>query len=396
MSVYLIGIGGDGKQSLGPKALSIINQAGLLVGDKNLIDLFNTKSETFVIKASVDEAIDKITSDLGKNVVVLTKGDPLFHDIGRHVLEKIPKESVVIIPSPSLMQIAFSLIKESWEDAVFVSLSNKSMEAIIQLLRHTDKIGIYTTTEITPNAIAEELGRHGMSDITMFVLENIGQENERITSGTIFQIAADKFSFPNTVILSRTSAVGERGRLELGIPDHEFYQRGQVTPWEVRSISISKLGLTEKSILWVIGAGCGETAIEACYIVRRGGVYAMENNNANFECLKRNIDKFRTQNLRTIQGIIPECLDAIFEDPDSIFFGTTDLKVLQSALDRLRNNGRFVMSTNSLEELNKVTTWLQNQKYRAQVVLVSISRLNITQLKPLDPVWIVYGFKPTR
>ena len=55
-------------------------------------------------------------------VVLLASGDPHIFGIGRRAVREFGKDAVEILPDLSSIQIAFSRIKESWDDAFLMSL----------------------------------------------------------------------------------------------------------------------------------------------------------------------------------------------------------------------------------------------------------------------------------
>ncbi len=68
----------------------------------------------------------------------------------------------------------------------------------------------------------------------------------------------------------------------IGIPDEEFFQRipkkGLITKAEIRVISISKMKVNSRDVIWDIGASSGSVSIEAALIAKSGTVYAIEKN----------------------------------------------------------------------------------------------------------------------
>lgn len=398
MPVYVIGI--DEKANLLETTRSLIEKSDLIIGTADILMSFaDMSAEKAELTDNLDDMLNLLTKNTDRFVSVLTRGDPLFFNIGRFLTNNIPKESIEIIPSVSIMQTAFSKIKEPWDDAAFMTLEANSIASLINKLRYTNKIFVFTCSENSPDKIASELAKQGMSDISIHVFENAGQKNEKITSGTIFEIATQSFSEKNCVILIRTGAIGERARLGLGIPDYEFYQiaPNQVIPSEVRAVCLAKLGLDTKSVVWDIGAGCGSVSIEACFLARQGGVYSIENNNENIECLRKNIDKFRPRNIKVIQGTAPDCYDAIFENPESMLIQIDKPEILTPSVDRLGENGKFALIVKNLSQLERLSSELRKLNCNFDSVLLNVSRGKSVQdkmyLSALDPFWIIFGTK---
>ena len=66
-----------------------------------------------------------------------------------------------------------------------------------------------------------------------------------------------------------------------------------MTKSEVRSISISKLGLKRDSVVYDVGAGTGSVAVEMALVACEGQVYAVEKKPEAVELIRKNQVKFR-------------------------------------------------------------------------------------------------------
>mgnify|MGYP001755689113 FL=1 len=75
-----------------------------------------------------------------------------------------------------------------------------------------------------------------------------------------------------------------------GLSDEEFL-RGKVpmTKMEVRAVSVSKLELTEHSVLYDVGAGTGSISVECAGLSDSVKVFAIEKNPEAVELLEQNL-----------------------------------------------------------------------------------------------------------
>jgi precorrin-6Y C5,15-methyltransferase (decarboxylating) len=139
----------------------------------------------------------------------------LFFGIGRRVISEFDKERVEIIPDLSSVQIAFSRIKEPWDDAFFMSIHRGpdtekrrhlkyEIKDIPALLEKQRKIAILTDRENNPSEIAKILISSSIfigKPPTIFICERLGYPDEKIIKGTPEDIVNSSFLSPNVVII---------------------------------------------------------------------------------------------------------------------------------------------------------------------------------------------------
>ena len=286
--IYIIGIG---YKPLDKRSIEILADAGTILVSERLFEVFKeydsfpAVEEKIRVINKVGETMRFLRSHLAKlTIVLLGSGDPMFHGIGRQVLAEFGPDSVEIIPDLSSIQVAFSKIKETWDDAFLMSLHGGidperrrklpyDIDEVPTLLLKHGKIAILTDGKNNPAEIARRLlNLPLLSSSKVFVCERLGYpDDERITSGTPEQIAGQTFSDPNVVILlhrgeeRNASDTGPQNELpHFGLVEKEIrHSRGLITKDEVRSVAIHKLRLPQKGVLWDIGAGSGSVSIEA-------------------------------------------------------------------------------------------------------------------------------------
>ncbi|WP_264805196.1 precorrin-6y C5,15-methyltransferase (decarboxylating) subunit CbiE [Cytobacillus sp. NCCP-133] len=392
----MIGIGDNGAEGLLPSYIDWIHECDVLVGGERHLQFFpEFTGEKKVIKGG----LSALTADLQqetRNTVILVSGDPLFYGLGSVLAKKLPLE---IYPYTSSVQLAFSKMQESWQDAYIVSLHGRSIKGFAQRIDGRKKIAILTDEKNTPQAIAAYLKEFGMTEYEAFVAENLQGENERCRFFTLDEMEQSFFSPLNVVILKQRMSVE---RASLGIPDDRFVQRkpdrGLITKKEIRTLCLQELELKENSIVWDIGTCTGSVAIEAAKIAREGAVYAIEKNEGDLgNCLENQL-KHRTD-FTAVLGKAPERLDE-FPDPNAIFIGGNGGNMellLQICLSRLQPNGRLVMNIATIENLAEAMQHLKILGCEVSVLQAQISKskpiLHLTRFEPLNPIFIVTAKK---
>ena len=408
--IHILGLGDDGLDGLSPTARQVLDQADLVVGTPRLLALAAAeKGRQLVVGADLDAAAEQIAAAVGKRIVVLASGDPLFYGVARYFCDKLGKDRFEVVPHVSSMQLAFARVKESWEDAYLANLYKGPLERVFDSIRVADKVGLFTSDELTPAKIARELMDRRISYFRAYVCENLGSRDERVTQGELAEIAEQEFSPLNVMILVRKPNVpdkeadGQTLRI-FGNPDDVFLQsrpkHGLLTPAEVRCIALAQMNLRPNSIVWDIGAGSGSVAIEAAQIARSGKVYAIEMDVDDHQLILSNATRFGVTNLDAVLGRAPEAwLD--LPDPDSVFVGgsgRTVKRLVELAFERLKPGGRLVASVGSIENLAALNETLNARSGDAQVWMINVARgtyqLERVRFEAINPSFLVAATKP--
>src|SRR5690348_8811243 len=161
--------------------------------------------------------------------------------MARFLCEKLGKDRFEVMPHVSSMQLAFARVKESWEEAYLTNLANHSLDHVIEKIRTAEKVGLFTTESNTPAAVAEALLARRIDYFNAYVCENLGSPDERVTQGTLKELAEQEFAPLNVMVLVRRAGAPDRpseriGRRVFGNPDEVFLQtkpkKGLLTPSE--------------------------------------------------------------------------------------------------------------------------------------------------------------------
>ncbi len=408
--VYIVGIGEDGLEGLTEAARTLVCAAELLVGEEHVLGLVpEGTGQRLAVGTSLDRAVQEIAKSAGKRIVVLAEGDPLFYGVARYLCDKLGKERFEVLPHVSTMQLAFARVKESWEEAFLTNLATHGIDRVLEQIRGAEKVGLFTSAEHPPSAVARALLDQGIDYFSAYVCENLGSPDERVTRCELAELSGQQFSPMNVMILVRKPSVPDRpvesmGRRLFGNPDDNFLQsrpkRGLLTPSEVRSMVLAEMDLGPASVVWDIGAGSGSVAVEAAQIAPQGTVYAIEMDPDDHQLIIENARRFDVANLVPVLGRAPEAW-ADLPDPDCVFVGGSGRgisRLVEAAYGRLRKGGRLVVTMGSIDNLAETHHLLHDQSLNVNVWMINIARGNYQleriRFQALNPAFLVSIVKP--
>jgi len=69
------------------------------------------------------------------DVILISRGDPLWFGIGRILLENFSKDELSFYTSNTCIQLAFSKLKIPWQDTVNVSIHGRDSNRLIEALK---------------------------------------------------------------------------------------------------------------------------------------------------------------------------------------------------------------------------------------------------------------------
>ncbi|MCK5505144.1 MAG: precorrin-6y C5,15-methyltransferase (decarboxylating) subunit CbiE [Thermodesulfovibrionia bacterium] len=417
--IHVIGIG---FRPLDKKAVDAVLGSDVVLVNSRLLDVFKGYEEyehvrdRIVVHPGVYETIDYIGENYQtKRLSLLAAGDPMFFGIGRLIVEKFGRGPVEVFPDLSSIQVAFSRIRETSNNALLISLhggpdpaKRRKLEYEVAdipgLIERNDKIAILTDRENSPAEIAKEILKQSASGkgertlpLQVYVCEKLGYPDEKITAGTPEEIGGMSFEHPNVVII-----VGAYCNMPLpvfGLRETEIrHSRGMITKDEVRAATIHRLRLTEKGVFWDIGAGSGSVSIEAARLCSALRVYSIEKSREHIKYLNENKDKFKTGNMEIITGEAPDALSGL-PDADRAFIGGSGgkLKGIVDVVSEKMSSGVVVINATTIETLNEAVQCLDKNGFRVDISEVSVSRAKTIgqkrHMSALNPVFIITGEK---
>lgn len=316
--ISLVGIGMGAEKTLTLEGKKALNEAELLIGAKRMTEAVQKPGQMVLYEYRSEKIVEYIREHPKyRTVAIALSGDVGFYSGAKKLINQLDGNVEVICGISSVVYF-MSKIGLSWDDAKIVSAHGRNCN-LISLIRHNPKVFSILGTEDGVAVLASRLVYYGMGDVTLYVGENLSYENEKI-----FHDKAANLTEYRGDALSVVTACNEKATplsAVHGISDGEFLRgKAPMTKEEVRTVSLSKLRLSEDSVCYDVGAGTGSVSVEMALRAWMGQVYAIEKKEDALALLKENKKKFAVDNLVIIPGVAPEAMTEL-PAPTHAFIG---------------------------------------------------------------------------
>ena len=326
MEICLAGIGMGSKDGQTQEVQHAIETADILLGAERMIERYSAKIEKRPYYMT--EQILPYLEQLQKNglteqkdplrVTVLFSGDTGFYSGAKKLADILKKDGyeVQIFPGISSVIYLAARVGKSWEDAKIISMHGRSQNFIYAVANHEKTFLILGKS--AGKEICEKLKYYHLEQVTVSVGNHLSYPDEEIVIKKGNELQAEDFCDLTTILIENPKPEKRTG---IHLADEELI-RGSVpmTKEEVRTVSIAKLKLTKNAVIYDVGAGTGSVSIEAALQGENLRVYAIEKNPEGAELIRKNMQKFRTDQIQVIEGVAPEALEAL-EMPTHAFIG---------------------------------------------------------------------------
>ncbi len=415
--IALVGIGMGNRETLTVEACQTIKEAQLLIGAVRMIEAIPEelkKDKEQFISYQTQEIISYIQNHPRyEKIAVLFSGDVGFYSGANHLLKQLKEHSkeqmegqakegkvqekltyqIKLICGISSAIYFASKLQMPWEDMKLMSLHGRSQN-VIGALHQNEKVFTLTKGAEGIRTLCSELIRYGMEHVKIYLGRQLGSLEEEKEEGSPKDFK--DYEKEGLCVLVLVNERAGENVITHGIPDEKFL-RGKVpmTKEEVRSISISKLGLKRDSVVWDIGAGTGSISVECAKIAVDGSVYAIEKKQEACKLIEENKYKLAVSNLQIIAGEAPDVLRDL-PVPTHAFIGGSSgkLEVILKNLWEKNSDVRVVLNAISLETISEIATLLKKYDFsQKEIVQVTIAKAkeigNYQMMMGQNPVYVV-------
>lgn len=383
----IIGIGADGIRSLSPLARERLGNAHLVWGGKRHLDLARPliTGKEAGWSNPIQHSIDEILTHKSTPVAVLASGDPFWYGIGPLLAKRLQRHEWKSFPAPSSKTLACNALGWAEQDITTVSLCGRPLHNLRPALTPKRKILILSADAITPLQVREKLREWHVAYKTLYIMEVLGGQHERIRQFSPESSLPDDFNPLNLIALELDQF--QPLPFVHGREDSWFENDGQLTKQVVRSATLSSLQPYPGALLWDIGTGSGSIAIEWMLAHPSCKAIAIEPRKNRAKRTRRNAHILGVPSLQVIEGKAPEALHAL-PAPDAVFIGggLTTPFLLESVWQKLSSNGRLVI--NSVTTEGDMLLFNAFQKWGGE-----INRIDVQHFETLGSF---HGFKPHR
>ncbi len=339
----------------------------------------------------------------GGDVAILASGDPLFYGIGRTLISRFGPERLRIHPALSAVQLACARFHTPWDDLAVISLHGRSGDDMPgRVLRH-HRAMLFTDNHNSPDQVATRLlaaletceDQERIAALRIQVAENLGLADERLTSGSLHEIAAGSFSPLNMVLVEQPDRPAV---IRFGLREDEIrHSRGLITKDEVRAATLHRLRLPATGVFWDIGGGSGSVSLEAARLCPELSIHTIEKKPEEQANIRANIRQYGAYTIRLVSGEAPEALIGL-PTPDRIFIGGSGKQleaIIAAAVGRLAEGGRIVINAVLAQTEATALTSLQRLGLRVASSTLTVTRRQYPDGEPhvFNPITLITGDK---
>ena len=389
MKFYVIGIDDNQSQYFNPDILDIINNHSVFSGGarhyeivKSLLPEDSSWINITIPLSTVFEQYSKY-----KEIVVFASGDPLFFGFANTIQREMPDAEIVLYPFFNSLQLLAHRLLIPYQDMHIVSLTGRAWDKFDEaLILGYNKIGVLTDNkEHTPSAIIQRMLDYGYDNYMVSIGELLGnKEKEKATTWELKDILDKKFSFPNNLILQKTTS---RYR-PLGIPENDFYlldgRAKMITKMPIRLLSLSLLDLRDKSVFWDIGFCTGSVSIEAKIQFPHLKVLAFEKRKEGKVLIENNSCKFGTPGIQSFIGDFTDMDITALPTPDAVFIGGHGGKmneIMRGVSSVLNPEGVIVFNSVSVDSKEMFLQAIENNNLQLeQCIAIKVDDFNTIEV----------------
>jgi len=347
------------------------------------------------------------------DVILISRGDPLWFGIGRVLLENFSKDELSFYPSNTCIQLAFSRLKIPWQDTVYVSIHGRDSNKLIEALKaKPSSLAIITDS----NNKGLEIIKKNLSELNLiemydfWLCEEIGFDNENIRKLNLKESLPSDISSLNIVVLTKTKKNYSNNNLPIfGINDSVFKtfddRPNLFTKREVRVQILADLELPKNGIIWDVGAGCGSIGLEALKIRPNLDLICIDKRIGSKALILENSKRLGVKPKFIFEEDIINTLrkrdSSSFKKLNRLVIGgcntKTKLQIIHTLAQGMNIGDIIVIPIIDIQTIKELREELEDKNFKTNLNLIqtfkSISIAEGMRLEPNNPVFLLKGKK---
>lgn len=356
--VVLVGAGPGSPEYLTKKAADAIKNSDVLIGAERMLAVGAALLEGEGKPSFISCRKEEIAAFLREHeeyqkAAILYSGDIGFYSGAKGMRALLDEFEIEEASGVSSVVYFLNRLGIPWHEATLISLHGKQ-ENLLPLIREKKWVCALLGERGQISHISKKLLQAGLTEVKISVGERLSYPEERIAAGKPSSFKNQEFEALSVALFENPNPV--KRSVCAGISDEEFL-RGRVpmTKEEIRTLSLSKLHLTEDAVIYDVGAGTGSLSVEAARLCTAGRVYAIERKPEAAELIRKNKVHFQVENLEVVEGSAPECLTGL-PAPTHVFIGGSGRRLPEIIEEiRKKNPGaRFVINAVTLETIAEI------------------------------------------
>ena len=396
IDVALVGTGMGSREMCTYGVLETLHKADMIFGAPRLLKSIeswktmgeNTQTFPFYLGKDIipilKEYTDRKRSDL--KVVVLFSGDSGFYSgcekLKTMLEETFSEEEMCIKVYPGISSVSYlaAAVGTSWQDAKIMSIHGRGERVnwesgFLEQVRYNEKSFFIVSGVSNICDTAKILMKYGLDRCRITVGYRLSYPDESIRELSAAECMEISDEGLYTLMIQNSDP--EKRYLAPKYKDEEFI-RGKVpmSKEEVRSAVISRMYLTDDSIVYDIGSGTGSIAVETAQRSGRIKVMAVERKKEGIELIRQNADKFKLPNIVAIEGEAPECLENLLT-PTHAFIGGSNgkLKEILDVLYKKNPEMRIVITSVSMETTAELMQCIKQYSHTdEEIIQIQVNR----------------------
>ena len=370
------------------------------------------KKKIFYASKSNNELIRWLESQK-TDVILISRGDPLWFGIGRILLDNFPKDELVFYPSNTCIQLAFSKLKIPWQDNIEVSIHGRDSSKLIEALKiKPSSLAIITDSgKKSLEIIQKNLFELNLIDTYDFWLcEEIGFDNEKIRKINLKESLPSDISSLNIAVLIKTQKNYSNNNLPLfGINDTLFKtfedRPNLLTKREVRIQILADLKLPKNGVIWDVGAGCGSIGLEALKLRPNLDLFCIDKRIGSKALILENSKRLGVKPKFIFEEDIINILTrrdfSSFKKPNRLIIGGCDkktkLQIISKISKEMDMGDIIVIPIIDIQTVKELKEELEDKNFKTNLNMIqtykSLSISNGMRLEPNNPVFLLKGEK---